>query len=137
MAPKREYSSDMHETTSFTKIVKPDTYKPKHSTISLSRYQHPTFSCSPSLPSPQHTHKSFLPPPTRCVIQSGCRPLHPPTQLSSTPSLHPTVLCSSHAMTILRNLSVALWDEDLFIISLGHEHYTTHFEVKLVLYSIS
>jgi hypothetical protein len=30
----------------------------------------------------------------------------------------------------LRNLSVALWNEDLFIISLNHEHYTNHFEVK-------
>jgi hypothetical protein len=36
----------------------------------------------------------------------------------------------------LRNLSAALWDEDLFIISLDHEHYTNHFEVKLLLSSI-
>jgi hypothetical protein len=30
----------------------------------------------------------------------------------------------------LRNLSAALWNEDLFIISLDNEHYTNHFEVK-------
>jgi hypothetical protein len=30
----------------------------------------------------------------------------------------------------LRNLSAASWDEDQFIISLNHEHYTNHFVVK-------
>jgi hypothetical protein len=37
----------------------------------------------------------------------------------------------------LRNLSAALWDEDSFIISLDHEHYTNQFEVNLLLSSIS
>ena len=32
----------------------------------------------------------------------------------------------------LRGLSGALWDEDQFIISLDHEHYKNHFEVKVV-----
>jgi membrane-associated HD superfamily phosphohydrolase len=33
----------------------------------------------------------------------------------------------------LRSLSGALWDEDQYIISLDHEHYRNHFEVKMLL----
>jgi hypothetical protein len=32
----------------------------------------------------------------------------------------------------LKNLSVALWNEDEFIISFDQEHYTNHFEVIYV-----
>jgi cupin superfamily acireductone dioxygenase involved in methionine salvage len=32
----------------------------------------------------------------------------------------------------LMNLSAALWDEDQFIITFDHEHYTNHFEVRCV-----
>ena len=33
----------------------------------------------------------------------------------------------------LRNLSAALWDENMFIITLDHEHYTNHMEVLIVI----
>ena len=32
----------------------------------------------------------------------------------------------------LMNLSASLWDEDNFIVSLDHEHYTNHMEVQIV-----
>ena len=34
-------------------------------------------------------------------------------------------------INLLRKLSAALWDEDNFIISLDHEHYTSYIQVKL------
>jgi hypothetical protein len=49
-------------------------------------------------------------------------------------SNHLKILKKYSRINYLRNLSGALWDEDQFILSFDHEHYTNHFEVNMWLY---